>query len=351
MQISLIYKSYSSRLAMSKNIRNLEPKPEFVNRINKQLKDKQDQEEFWKMSKTRTRTSIRCNTLKIQPEILKKQLEDKYDWKIAQPFKDYPEIMIMESQLQPGEIGKAHEHLLGYYYVQEIASMMPILTLKPTKQDSFLDLCASPGSKTTQAAAKMENQGILIANDKNLGRLMILAANLERTGTTNTISFQKDAKQLCKHLQKQDIEFDKILVDAPCTGEGTIRSSQKTYIMWNEKMFPRFTSTQKAIASAALNLLKKGGTMIYSTCTHAPEENEEVISYLLDNNSDIELQPIELPIKTRQGMTSWTTNNITKKYNPEVKKCARIYSHDNNTEGFFICKIKKLNKTKQKQEN
>ena len=127
-----------------------QPKPEFEARMNALLTDKQDQEAYWKIVHNEPVSSIRCNTLKIQPKELLKKLEEK-KWKIKIPFKQHPEIMIIESNLLPGELGRSKEHLLGYYYVQEISSMMPILALEPTKEDNFLDLCASPGSKTTQA--------------------------------------------------------------------------------------------------------------------------------------------------------------------------------------------------------
>src|SRR3989344_3400821 len=114
-----------------------EPKPLFVERMT-QLLGSKETKEFFDISYTDTPDSIRCNTLKISPDELKKRLEKKA-WQIKQPFKEYPEIMIIENSLGPGELGNSEEHLLGYYYVQEISSMLPILALKPTKEDSMLD--------------------------------------------------------------------------------------------------------------------------------------------------------------------------------------------------------------------
>ncbi|MEK6886063.1 MAG: NOL1/NOP2/sun family putative RNA methylase [Nanoarchaeota archaeon] len=325
-----------------------QPKPEFEARMNSLLKDEADKEAYWKVIHEQPVSSIRCNTLKITPQELLKKFEEK-NWKIKVPFKQHPEIMIIESDLKPGELGRSKEHLLGYYYVQEISSMLPILALKPTKEDSFVDLCASPGSKTTQAAAMMENKGNIIANDDNLGRMIILASNLEKCGVSNTLVMRHGGVQLCEKLRKLDFQVDKILVDAPCSGEGTIRSSPKTLLMWNEKMIKVFSRIQKSLASAAIELLKENGEMIYSTCTHAPEENEEIIQHLLDNyNIKIEDVKKELPVKARDGLTSWNG----KDFSPEIKKCARIYPQDNNTEGFFVCKIKKLPvKTKEGDED
>ena len=311
------------------------PKPEFEERMNSLLKDEKDREEFWKIVHTEPINSIRCNTIKISPGKLKQKLEQK-GWQIKQPYEKYPEIMIIESNLMPGEIGRSKEHLLGYYYVQEISSMLPMLALKPTSEDNILDLCSSPGSKTTQAAAMMKNKGNIIANDNNFGRMIILASNLEKCGVSNTIITKRDGVQFCRQIKKI-MKFDKILMDVPCTGEGTIRSSPKTFIMWNIRAVENLALQQKALASSALEALKEGGEMLYSTCTHAPEENEEVVQYLLDN-FEIKLEKINLPLKTRPGLTEWRG----KKFSEEMKNCVRIYPQDNNTEGFFLCKIKKI---------
>jgi NOL1/NOP2/sun family putative RNA methylase len=335
---------------MEKKPYKYQPKPEFETRMNSLLKDLEDQKAYWQIIHKEPLDYIRCNTLKITPKELKEKLEKK-GWTIKIPFKEHEEIMIIDekSNLKPGELGRSQEHLLGYYYVQEVSSMLPILALNLTEHDSFLDLCASPGSKTTQAASFMKNKGNIIANEVNLGRLVILASNLERCGVSNSIITRRDGVQLCKKLKKLDFQVNKILVDAPCSGEGTIRSSPKTLLMWNEKMTRVFSGIQKALASSALELLQEDGEMIYSTCTHAPEENEEIIQYLLDNY-DIEIKESSLPkeLKTREGITEWQG----KKFSQELKKCVRVYPQDNNTEGFFLCKIKKLsNKNKNYEEN
>ena len=315
---------------------NYEPKPKFIERISNLLNNnEEDIKAFFESAKTAPKKAIRCNTLKISPDELKKRLEEK-GWKIKQPFKDYPEIMIIESSLLPGELGKVKEHILGYYYAQEITSMMPILALQPKSEDIFLDCCAAPGSKTTQAAALMENKGIIIANDLSMGRISILSANLERLGITNTIITLHDFLQLSKKLKELNMKFNKILVDAPCSGEGNIRLSPSTYLNWSEGLLKKLSSKQKRIAEAALQLLKPGGEMIYSTCSYAPEENEEVIQYLIDNYKVV-IEPVTLPIKSRKGISEWKG----KKFSNELKKCHRIYHHDNDMEGFFICKIKK----------
>ena len=312
-----------------------EPKPEFVERIEKLL-GKEDSLRFFEICETESPDSIRCSTLKINPNALIEKLEKK-GWRIEQPFSEFPEVMVVKSKLYPGELGKTKEHLLGYYYVQEISSMLPMLALKPQPNELLLDLCASPGSKTTQAAAMMQNSGTIIANDNEMNRIAILAANLEKCGVMNTIITRHDGIILCEKLIKRKLKFDKILVDAPCSGEGTLRKSPKTYLMWNKKMIEKMSRTQKKLAANAMNLLKVGGEMIYSTCTLSPEEDESVIDFLL-KNFNIEVEEIKLPLKCREGVCDFEDMHFSQ----EVKKACRVYPQDNDTDGFFLCKIRKL---------
>ncbi len=315
-----------------------EMKPEFKQRMQELLPEKEF-EEYKKILKQLPVKSIRCNLLKITPENLKEQLEKNYRWEISQPWKDYPEVMIVEGNLQPGELGRALEHLLGYYYIQELASMLPIIALKPNPSERILDLCAAPGSKTTQIASEMKNTGTIIANEPNLGRIKILASNLERCGVTNTILTRSDGIKLCRKFKEEGIKFDKILVDAPCSGEGTLRSSPKTYFMWNPRTIKSLSKLQKKLFSSAFEILKTEGEIIYSTCTHAPEENEAIVDWALEEFKErIEIQKIVLPIKAREGVEKWHD----KEYRENVKHSCRIYPQDNNTEGFFVSKFRKV---------
>ena len=312
-----------------------ELKPLFEQRMKNLLGDKENYEKFLEIAKSEPPRTIRCNTLKISPEELKSRLEAK-GWKIRQPFSEYPEVMIVESVLQPGELGKSIEHVLGYYYVQELSSMMPIIALAPKPGELVLDLCAAPGSKTTQASALMNNQGTIIANDNKLDRIQILASNLERCGCMNVIVIRNDGVQLCERLARLNMKFDKILVDAPCSAEGNIRSNPKTLLMWNIKMIEKLSRMQKKLALSAFQLLKKDGEMVYSTCTHAPEENEEVVDFLI-RNFNAKVEKINLPLKCSHGVTNWQNERFDK----QIKDACRIYPQDNNTGGFFIAKIGK----------
>ena len=315
----------------------IQPKPEFMQKM-KKLLDQADFEKYEKIIQEPLLNSIRCNTLKISPEELKIKLEKK-GWKISQPLKNYPEVMVVENELQPGELGRSMEHLLGYYYIQELASMLPAIALAPKPNELILDLCASPGSKTSQIASQINNTGTIIANDVKIERIKILASNLERCGVADAIITREDGVALCEKLKEQGLKFDKILLDAPCSGEGTMRSSPKTCLMWNSNTIKSLSKLQKKLFQKAFEILKEGGEMVYSTCTHAPEENEEVVDFALKEFKDkIKIEKINLPVKCREGVVEWEN----KKYDKRVKFCARIYPQDNNSEGFFIAKFKRI---------
>jgi NOL1/NOP2/sun family putative RNA methylase len=316
--------------------KNYIPKPLFLERMKSLFSNDNDFDSYLEILKREIVRSFRCNTLKISVEDLKKRLEEK-GWKIKIPFPNFPEIMIVTSSLQPGELGRALEHLLGYYYIQEIASMLPVLALNPKGHERVLDLCASPGSKTTQIAARMNNKGLLIANEVKFGRIKILSANTERCGVMNMLITKRDGIALCKRFREEAFLFDKILLDAPCSGEGTFRSAPKGLEMWNIKTIENLSRLQKALIASAIEILVPGGELVYSTCTHAPEENEEIVDFAL-KNFNVKMEKINLPIKTRSGITIWKE----KSYSPEVGLSCRIYPQDNDTEGFFIAKIRKV---------
>jgi NOL1/NOP2/sun family putative RNA methylase len=316
--------------------RNYEPKEKFVSRITDLLDDEDDVKRFFEMAKIEPRKSLRCNTLKISPNDLLVRLERR-GWEVDHPYSKFPEIIVVKSELAPGEIGKTREHILGYYYVQEITSMMPIIALEVNTGDRVLDLCAAPGSKTTQAAAIMENQGSIIANDVSLDRIRILATNLERCGVTNTIITRHNGVDLCGKLRKLGFKFDKILVDAPCSGEGNLRCSPRTLLEWSEGLLKSLSRKQKKLISVVVDLLAEGGELVYSTCTYSPEENEMVVQSLIDEHG-FEIVDFDLPLKTRSGVVEWKG----KKFDKSMIKAKRIYHHDNDLEGFFVCKLRKI---------
>ncbi len=272
--------------------------------------------------------AIRVNTLKISVkkflQITELELE-KVSW--------YRYAFIVKNQVT---LGNTLEHVLGYVYSQSLASMLPVLAMKPRKNEKILDLCAAPGSKTTQIAQHMQNTGVIVANDIHYKRLKALASNLQRCGVMNTLVIQKRGEKLYKLTNEK---FDKVLVDAPCSGEGTVRKDESAWNNWSHGKVSYFSKLQKKLIVSAFNMLKPDGILLYSTCTLAPEENEGVIDYLLNKFENARLEKIRINgVKLRPGIVEFGKL----RFSEEVKKCVRVLFQDLDSEGFFLAKIRKV---------
>ena len=295
---------------------------EFKEKFVERYKGLTDFEKFQEAISQPARKSIRVNTIKISLKELKSKISG---------LKQVPwcsEGFYIERK--ETAVGNLKEHFLGYFYVQEAASMIPALILDPAEGDLVLDMSAAPGSKTAQMAAMMKNGGAIIANDVKWDRIKALSMNLQRCGVSNTVI------TIYKGEFFPDIKFDKILLDVPCSGEGNIRSNPKTYLIWNIKQVRKLSRMQRKIVASAVKLLRDGGELLYSTCTHSPEENEENVNFLLEN-FPLEVEKISLPLKCRSGIKEWRGN----KFDNQIENACRIYPQDNDTEGFFLCKMKK----------
>jgi len=232
----------------------------------------------------------------------------------------------------------------GKIYMQSLASMVPPLMLDPQPGEMVLDLTAAPGSKTSQIAAMMHTTGELIANDNSKIRFFKLKHNMELLGVTDEKegwSFtlkQEDGSDVCGDYLNT---FDKILVDAPCSAEARfLEGDPKTFGYWSEKKIKEMAMKQRKLLFSAWYALKPGGTLVYSTCTFAPEENEVQVSRLLNRfPEEAEIQDISSVIpemKYLPGLSSWKE----KVFHPGITKALRIFP-TSEIEGFFVAKIKK----------
>lgn len=309
------------------NSEEIEFKDKFIERYSKLT----DFKEFKKYCLSFLRRSLRVNTLKSTIDEVKERLSK--DWKLTQiPW--CREGFWVEHKGKGDsyrrDIGNTIEHQLGYIYIQEAVSMLPPIALNPKPGELVLDMCASPGSKASQIAAMMKNKGVLITNDYQGKRLAPLGLNLQRVGAANCVLTLMEGRFF------KDLNFDKILVDAPCSGTGTIRKSLKTLRIWNPNMIKRLAGTQRQLIETAFNNLKKNGVLVYSTCSLEPEEDEAVIDYLLSKYDNAKLEEIKIDkLKRSKAILEFEGNH----YNKEIKKCLRIWPQDNDTEGFFIAKI------------
>ncbi len=228
-------------------------------------------------------------------------------------------------------VSKHPYYYAGLYYLQEPSAMLPACALKVNKGDTVLDVCAAPGGKSTKIASDLNDSGILIANDISPSRANALLKNIERFGIKNAYVTALDINNLINNYQ---CFFDKIIIDAPCSGEGMFRKDSAMIKNYKKKSKEEYTNIQKNIVDSAIKLLKPSGEMLYSTCTFDIKENEAIIDYLLSNNDNLEI----LPIDKIDGFSSGIAYNG----NDELKKAVRLYPHRINGEGHFACKIRKL---------
>lgn len=228
--------------------------------------------------------------------------------------------------------GKSAEHQSGYIYSQEPSAMFVAQVADPKPGEKILDLCAAPGGKSTQLASLMNNQGLLVSNEIDRGRAKILVENIERFGVKNPLILNEDPANLSKHFKKY---FDKILIDAPCSGEGMFRKNHDATNYWSEDYPKECATLQREIIKKAVKMLKPGGQIIYSTCTFAPEEDEQIIAWLVDNYN-FKILPIEKFKGMSSGRPAWANGN------PDLSKTVRLFPHLFRGDGHFVAKLQSL---------
>lgn len=226
----------------------------------------------------------------------------------------------------------------GQIYIQNSSSWLPVVALGPEPGNRVLDVCAAPGGKTSHLAALMNGEGDITANDNSRPRLMRLRRNLERLGVSAIYTLH-DAAQLTRHFDEQ--QFDRILIDAPCSGEGLVNlDDAKSLDTWSVAHIKRLSQLQRRIISQAWQLLAPGGTLVYSTCTTAPEENELVIDWLLRRTPDAGLTDIAIDNRFfSPGITQWQGREL----GSDLHKTRRILPNTAGQELFFVARLTKLN--------
>lgn len=226
--------------------------------------------------------------------------------------------------------GKHPLHIAGVFYFQEPSAMCAVEGLPIEPGDFVLDLCAAPGGKSTQAAAKLCGKGVIVANEIIKSRAEILSGNIERMGITNAIVTNEQPERLA---EKYPDFFDKIVVDAPCSGEGMFRKEPQAMTHWSIEHTVSCGMRQKNILSSALKMLKPGGMLVYSTCTFAPEENEIIAAWLLDNGMELCDMPSLSALSP--GRTEWSKSYY------DMSKTRRIFCHLHKGEGHFASLFRK----------
>ena len=277
-----------------------------------------------RLSQTRTQ-SFRLNPL-VDREVAPKLLSRQVAW-CPDGYEIIPEYIAEYQQLADG----------GRGYIQNAASWLPVLALAPAAGERILDLCAAPGGKSSHIQALANGQANLVCNDNSKPRLMKLQANLKRLNVPAEFMLA-DAR----HISRRQLEaFDKILLDAPCSGEGLMSlhaGDASLFDSWSVAHIRRLSDLQKRLILEAWRLLKPGGTLVYSTCTMAPEENEVVVDWLLRRQSDAELIPIDIaPLPHRVPVVqSWNDRDLTH----DLGGCLRLMP-GTLTEAFFVAAFRK----------
>jgi len=274
------------------------------------------------------RTAIRLNPLKSDPEatlrILKKKgiSLERIPWLRSSYYADF-------DGFSPGAL---LEHMLGYYYIQGVPSMTTVEALNPKDGDTVRDLAAAPGGKTTHIAQLMNNSGLVIAVEQDRLRIDSLRSNILRCGVTNSVVLRGDARK----IDGISLDPNKILLDAPCSGEGLIpldpgRKTSKTLADIN------YCATREDdLLDAAVRKLAPGGEMVYSTCSIAPEENEYIVDNILRRYPEMKVVPIEMEFGS-PGYSSPYGIQLDE----SLSLARRFLPHLHGTEGFFICKMQK----------
>ena len=273
--------------------------------------------------------SLRVNTLKAEPEEVFRHM-DKDGIKYT-PVPWYKSACIVEdiAVRSLSDHGLVKKRLV---YIQSLSSMLPAVVLAPQPGECVLDLCAAPGSKATQMAAMMNNEGTIFCVEPIRDRFYKLRSVIEQMDVHNAVLKMTDGRKF-----RSVEQFDKVLVDAPCSSEGRFRlSDKKSYAFWSLRKIKEMVQKQRGLLLNASRLLKPGGTLVYSTCTFAPEENEGVVDWLLRKTKNaLYVEPAAVPgVAAYPAIVRWGE----KDFSPDVRKCLRVLP-SGDMEGFFVAKM------------
>ncbi len=296
-------------------------------------------EKYLEFIKAEPTQYIRVNPLKTSREELTKLLKTNYSIETKEVRSIPSALKIISGN---DVVSKTIEHIIGLYYMQGLSSMIPPLVLNPAPHDVVLDLCSAPGSKTTELCELMQNKGTVVANEISLNRVKMLVYNIDRMNITNAGVLHYKGEWLSKIYTGY---FDKILVDAPCSGLGIIQKKGEVSDWWSLERAGMLGELQLKLLVGAIKMAKVGGEIVYSTCTLTPEENELVIENIL-KKYPVEVEEMELPVPSRAGFTSYNGKQL----NPSLEKAKRILPWEADSDGFFIIKLKKIDATNSPEQ-
>ncbi len=274
---------------------------------------------------------VRANTTRLSRDELARLLQDE-GWH-PRPLGWQGDALLVDDGFRPGHHWGA---IAGLYQIQEAASLLPVQLLDPQPGERVLDLCAAPGNKTIQVADALGNRGTVVANDASGGRLGALGQAVKRHGLVNVSQTVRDGQGMPWAVGR----FDKVVVDAPCSCEGTFRKTATAAEPTSPAFRERLVQRQQRLLLRGMALTRPGGAVVYSTCTFAPEENEAVVAAALARApGTFELVPARLPgLHLSPGLEAWDGAH----YGAEMAACARLWPHHNDTGGFFAAVLRRV---------
>lgn len=273
---------------------------------------------------------LRVNTMKVPAEVFARENQETFS---LRPVSWCREGFYYEQESRPG---RHPYHEAGVYYIQEPSAMAVVSLLDPKQGERVLDLCAAPGGKTTHIASRLNGKGLLVSNEIHPARAKILSQNVERMGIGNAIVTNEDSGSLAEFFPEF---FDCMVVDAPCSGEGMFRKDEQARNEWSEANLRLCAERQQEILDNAAKMLKPGGRMVYSTCTFAPEEDEDGIAAFLERHPEFSvvcLEKDEVPEGLSSGHPEWSRG-----HNPELQNTFRIWPHKSEGEGHYLALLRK----------
>lgn len=278
-------------------------------------------------------TALRVNRLKAGADEVPENLRGQgFDLTVVPGIPDAYSVPAAQRRA----LTESDAYRAGRLYIQNPSSMIPPLLLEPRPEDWVLDLTAAPGSKTTQLAAMMRNEGRISAVERSRSRFFRLHANLEQQGVTNTRTYLRDGNGVGRQLPER---FDRVLLDAPCSAEGRFSAADPApWQGWKPKRPRKLQRQQRRLLASAVAALKTGGVLVYSTCTFSPEENEAVLDDALKRFAgalEVEVPPRSWP-NANPGLESWEGTQ----FDPQVKRALRLLP-DGLMEGFFVARLRK----------
>lgn len=288
-----------------------------------------EQDQWWFLKDKPLPLTAWANTLRVSLDELVRLLRDDHI--------DVDRLPGMKQALiyhgNKSRLTKHWSHTCGLFQVQEWVAMLAGQILSPKPDERVLDLCSAPGNKMAQMALSMKNQGLLIANDIRGARLRASGQLIKRLGLYNVSMSLYDGR----HWPRLEQFFDKILVDAPCSGEGTFRKSPSRVFMPDQHNSEKMAAIQSELLNKAYRLLKPGGQLLYATCTFSPIENERVVDGFLKTHPAISLSDVSVDYPCSSGLTQWQDDS----YDPSLCQAIRLWPHQNNSGGFFFALMKK----------